>query len=261
LGALLIVAVAAAGCTRAGASPSGAHRVGSISDPDVEIFMRVKATPGQIAAVRKVVIRSSAVREYTFMTHADALREYRRLYRDQPGLLSRATVDNLPTSFRVTLANGGTTRSLKRALKGMAGIDEIKGRATDKEIAKEARRRCAWWAKNPDAGDIEVFLPIGATGTQADAVRAEIGQVPSVESVHFVSEVEAVQLFRRQFADRPKLRDSVSAGQLPTSFRVRLRPGAEPGPLAPVWDDLDGVDQVTQHPFRTECAALAEQST
>jgi cell division protein FtsX len=143
----------------------------------------------------------------------------------------------------------------------VAGIDEIKDRRGGDAVSKEIRRRCAWWAKHPDAGDIEIWLPIGATRSQADAVSEVLQRDPSVQSVHFVSEVEAVQTFRRQFADRPKIRDSVSAGQLPTSLRVQLLPGVVSGPLAAKWSALSGVEDVTQRPFRIECAALAEQST
>jgi cell division protein FtsX len=198
LGALVIVAVA--GCTGAGAVLSGADRVGAIPDPDVEIFMRVKATPAQIAVVRKVVQRSSSVRTYAFLTHSDALREFRRIYRDQPDVLARATEANLPTSFRVMLVEGKKPSLLKRALAGTAGIDEIKQRDHQGELS------------------------------------------PAV-------------------ADRPKILDSVSADQLPTSFRVKLRAGVAAGPIARAWTELDGVEDVTERPFRRDCAALAQRGS
>jgi cell division protein FtsX len=262
LGALLIaVAVVGVGGAVVGASTLTATQVGSIPAPDIEIYMTVKATPEQIAAVRKVVRRSGSVRTFAFLNHEDALREFRRLYRDQPDVLAKGTAETLPTSFRVVLAEGEKPGPLKRALNGVAGVDEIKDLRGGDAMSKQIRRRCGWWAKNPDAGDIEVFLKVGATAPEAEAVRAMVEQSPSVQSVHLVSEAEAVKIFRRLFAKRPKVRDSVIEGQLPMSLRVKLRPGAATASLALAWQDLAGVDDVRLHPYRAECEALARLST
>ncbi len=71
-------------------------------------------------------------------------------------------------------------------------------------------------------GGIEfvVFLRTDATQQQIDALAADLEESPEVERVVFVDQQAAYQEFTTLFADSPELIDSVSAGDLPASFRV-----------------------------------------
>lgn len=71
-------------------------------------------------------------------------------------------------------------------------------------------------------GGIEfvVFLKKDATEAQIDSLRTAFDDSPEISSVQFVDKDQAYKEFRTMFADSPELLDSVTASDLPPSFRV-----------------------------------------
>src|SRR5689334_8027453 len=64
--------------------------------PQLEVFMRVHATSGQVADVRRTIVRDAAVRQFAYLDRQAALEEFKRIFRKEPDLLARATADSLP---------------------------------------------------------------------------------------------------------------------------------------------------------------------
>jgi cell division transport system permease protein len=84
-------------------------------------------------------------------------------------------------------------------------------------------------------GGIEfvVFLRIDATQQQIDSLRNDLDQSPEVSKVVFVDQQQAYSEFKSLFADSPELIDSVTAEDLPPSFRIE-----------PVNKDVDAVESL-----------------
>lgn len=84
-------------------------------------------------------------------------------------------------------------------------------------------------------GGIEfvVFLRTDATQQQIDSLEKAIEQSPEVQRVVFVDKQQAYQEFKQLFADSPELVDSLTADDLPPSFRVE-----------PVNKDVDAVESL-----------------
>src|SRR6476646_9020999 len=66
---------------------------------ELEIFMQVKASDRQIAAVRDQLKTNPNVKSQRFFNHEDAYREFKKLFADQPVLVENETPAGLPTSF------------------------------------------------------------------------------------------------------------------------------------------------------------------
>jgi cell division protein FtsX len=96
---LMATVLVVTGCTGGSASQSRAREVRTIGSPDAEVFMTLHSTAAETAAVRTAIQRSPLVKSFTFVTQADALREFRRLFADQPDLIAATTADQLPASF------------------------------------------------------------------------------------------------------------------------------------------------------------------
>jgi cell division transport system permease protein len=84
-------------------------------------------------------------------------------------------------------------------------------------------------------GGIEfvIFLRTDATQQQIDSIADGLEQSPEVERVVFVNQQEAYAEFTTLFADSPELIDSITAEDLPPSFRVE-----------PVNKDVDAVESL-----------------
>lgn len=84
-------------------------------------------------------------------------------------------------------------------------------------------------------GGIEfvIFLRNDATQQQIDSIAEGLEQSPEVERVVFVNKQEAYAEFTTLFADSPELIDSITAEDLPPSFRVE-----------PVNKDVDAVESL-----------------
>jgi hypothetical protein len=89
---------------------------------DVEIFMEVKACEGQIYAVRRAVERDPDVVSFRFLTKEDALREFRRLFSDQPNLIENTTAASLPASFQLRVRDGVLPRTIASRYAQLAGV-------------------------------------------------------------------------------------------------------------------------------------------
>ncbi len=68
--------------------------------------------------------------------------------------------------------------------------------------------------------DLSVYMNVDATPTQTQAIATELAGMPDVKKVYYVDQAQAYAEFKKMFADTPEFAESVSAKDLPPSFRV-----------------------------------------
>jgi hypothetical protein len=90
---------------------------------DIEVFMNVKATDQQILEVHNELARDPDIAGYRFLDHADAYREFKRLFADQPVLIQHETPAGLPTSFRLTIRSGVAGNRVATRYERVSGVD------------------------------------------------------------------------------------------------------------------------------------------
>lgn len=81
------------------------------------------------------------------------------------------------------------------------------------------------------------------TQTQRDSIRADLESLPQVEKVYYESQDEAYSRFKEQFKDSALL-DNVKPGDLPESFRVKLKDPEQYAIVESAFAGRDGVEQV-----------------
>ena len=109
-------------------------------------------------------------------------------------------------------------------------------------------------------GGIEfvVFLRTDATQQQIDSLSKDLEQSPEVSKVVFVNQEQAYKEFQGLFADSPELIDSVTAKDLPPSFRVEPvnKEVDAVESLGLTYEGRSGVDQVV---FASKTIRLIQQ--
>lgn len=101
---------------------------------ELEVFMNVNATPGQIKAMNRALAQDKDVRSSRFLTKEDAYKEFKRLFRDQPDLVQTTDPAALPPSFRVAPQKAELTQTVADRYQSQPGVDEVK--TASKEVKK-----------------------------------------------------------------------------------------------------------------------------
>lgn len=101
---------------------------------ELEIFMNVNATQGQIDSLGRALAKDRDVRSTRYLTKEDAYREFTRLFRDQPDLVQTTDPAALPSSFRVAPAKAELTTTVADRYQSQPGVDEVK--TASKEVKK-----------------------------------------------------------------------------------------------------------------------------
>ena len=84
-----------------------------------------------------------------------------------------------------------------------------------------------------------------ATTAQRQAIDAQLTSMPQVASVVYQSQAQAFQQFKQEFSNNPSFVSTVSQGDIPDSFQVKLKnPQADYGPVATAVNGKSGVDSV-----------------
>ena len=87
-------------------------------------------------------------------------------------------------------------------------------------------------------------MTLTAMPPESAAVRQEIRRSRLVHAYAFVSKAGAYREFRRRFSDQLDVIATTPATQLPTSFRIDLVRGAQPGRFIRKLQAMPGVDEV-----------------
>jgi cell division transport system permease protein len=101
---------------------------------ELEIFMNVHATDGQIKALNRALSQDKDVRSYRFLTKADAYDTFKKLFSAQPDLVRTTGPEALPTSFRVAPTKAELTKTVSERYGNEPGVDEVK--TAEKEVKK-----------------------------------------------------------------------------------------------------------------------------
>jgi cell division protein FtsX len=116
---------------------------------------------------------------------------------------------------------------------GVAGtfaVDAYRNWSLERQCAEQDRR-------------VAIFLRNDATPEEVETVEQRLSEHPGVESFEHVSQEEAYEEFRELYEDQPHLYETITADDLPASFRIVAK---DEGAAAEVWelDGLSGVDTV-----------------
>jgi len=68
--------------------------------------------------------------------------------------------------------------------------------------------------------ELSIFMQPDATPAQSDTVERQLSQMPEVKKVTYVGQDTAYDEFKRMFANEPDMVESVTAKDLPPSYRV-----------------------------------------
>jgi cell division transport system permease protein len=92
---------------------------------EVSVFLTEDVTGQQRTDVGAALRALPVVRDVHYESKEEAVRRYRLQFKDQPALLAVGTVENLPESFRVKLRDPTQFETVRSAVDGMPGIEEV----------------------------------------------------------------------------------------------------------------------------------------
>jgi len=91
-------------------------------------------------------------------------------------------------------------------------------------VTWNAQRLVEEWSST---AEFSIYLQDGATSEQRGAIEALLDESGATAGRDYVSKVEALSRFRRDFAELATLADAMSDNPFPASLEVRVRPEAE----------------------------------
>jgi len=83
------------------------------------------------------------------------------------------------------------------------------------------------------------------TGTELASIRQDLNGLPEVEHVYYQSQAQAYQDFKQDFSQDPSFVSTVSPGEIPNSFQVKLKnPDTDFSVVADTVEGRAGVDDI-----------------
>jgi cell division protein FtsX len=212
----------------AGAAGLGGYWFGKT---DASVFLDERVTPAQRAAIRSRIESLDVVDRVYYESRAEAYARYKELYKHKPEMTRNTDASALPESFRVLLDDPAHVPALQAALcprppskaSGSSGcMDGVEAVIDAKRVLAPVLLSKAWTAGT----DVTVFLPIGATATERDAVRARLKAIDGVAKVTWESPEEAYrrlpEKLRRDGRDPAKVTPLLTPASVPGAFHVTL---------------------------------------
>jgi cell division transport system permease protein len=95
-----------------------------------------------------------------------------------------------------------------------------------------------------DGVELSIYMQPGASETQSKAIERELSNLPEVKRVKYVDQQQAYQEFKTMFANEPDLVDSLTAEDLPPSYRVVPREAEQAEAIGRRFDNRPGVHEV-----------------
>jgi cell division transport system permease protein len=95
---------------------------------ELEIFMNVDATPGQIQSVQSMLQQrqdAGIITRFNYLNKQLAYQEFQRLFTDAPDILTGVTPEQLPTSFRVVPVDAADTETIDRTFSSYPGVANV----------------------------------------------------------------------------------------------------------------------------------------
>jgi FtsX extracellular domain len=195
---------------------TGSKEVSGAAISSFEVFV-VPVTP----TVQGVLDSSPLVARYARIPHA--LRGSSFLVTPITRAALCAMESNDGFAVQASSPGSGFTEALTRSLIGEAAVYDV---------------------SDMFGHDLEVFLNIGASSLQVNAIRARIEADASVGSFRYVSQADAYSIFTKEFADQPDLVRGTKRTDLPVSFRINVKAGVSAETTAQRYRQLSGVSSV-----------------
>ena len=95
-----------------------------------------------------------------------------------------------------------------------------------------------------DKIEVSIFLKPDVNAEQRDGLKAALDADPLVREVFYESKDQAYEKFRTMYADTPALIEAVKPGQLPESFRVKLKDPERYQDIYTAYNGRDGIDTI-----------------
>jgi len=92
--------------------------------------------------------------------------------------------------------------------------------------------------------ELEIFMKVGTPRAQVDAIESQLKANPQVKSYTYLSQQDAYNIFKKDFADQPALVESTKPSDLPESFRVAPVNAELTQRLSDLYSGQPGVDTV-----------------
>ena len=92
---------------------------------EFEIFMNPDATSPQTKAVQSALSADSDVLRFRYLSKDDAYKLFKRLFKDQPDLVSTVSARNLPESYRVAPRKAELTAAVAGRYRVLPGVDSV----------------------------------------------------------------------------------------------------------------------------------------
>jgi cell division transport system permease protein len=92
--------------------------------------------------------------------------------------------------------------------------------------------------------EVSVFLRNDVTAGELDGLRSDLAGMREIETFTYVSQTQAYEEFKKQFADQPELYEELPKDSLPASFRISLVDASQAEEVAARVDGSPGIDDV-----------------
>jgi cell division protein FtsX len=213
----------------AGAAGIGGYWFGKT---DATVFLQQGVTAAQRAAIRRRIQSLDVVDQVFYESREEARARTRELYRNKPVVSDKAFLAfAFSESFRVRLDDPEQVPALERALcprapdkaSGSTGcMDGVAAVMAQKRALAPVLLNKSWMTRT----DVSVFLPLGATAAQQEAVRARLEAIDGVTGVTWESPEEAYrrlpEKLRRDGPDPAKVSPFYTPGSMHGAFHVTL---------------------------------------
>jgi hypothetical protein len=215
---------------------------------EARVFLRVDASPLQRDAVEGV-LRGLGLTP-TFVSRQESWELFQKLYCGSPDLIAKTRPESLPEYFVITLTGSIDGAAVRSALAGVAAVDTIVvGPGPSRTDATRTSGSCLTASPGVTGGrEVHVFLTLGATGAQRDAVEARLRGLGLSATIAFSDHQDAYQRFAAAFCDAPDLLAATKPEALPESFVVTLADAADYPTVRDAVTGMPGVDTVIRAP-------------
>jgi cell division transport system permease protein len=92
---------------------------------ELSVFMNATASQGQIDAVERELKSTPEVKSFTFVSKAEALKEYRKIFANNSDLLDVVQEEDLPPSFRIVPQKAELVDTIGRRFETRPGVSDV----------------------------------------------------------------------------------------------------------------------------------------
>lgn len=230
-----------------------------------------RITPEQTKELEGELRRLPQVERLTFVSQVTAFQDFRKTFAHNERFLDEVSLTDLPPSFRLRTRPGADLVRLNTSLLGMTGIENVvredifaPDTFTGADISAflcqdhTAIPECGAKREISDNGDMMVTEEgKAATKSQRKAIRALIDALPEVESYVFEDQETAYENFRRSYQDNKRLLEATRVRDMPESFQITLKAGADESRVLAKLRRQPGMSQVVFRPCMADYATLS----